>query len=103
MPQELSEVIARLIWGSTLLARPNLFPCERVRRGGSSIHDAYKSGVRFVASPKSVSVREGVPEELPEVIARLILGSTLWARPKFGEGAPHVCPGAMRPLTLMSA
>ena len=83
--EELPAVIARLIRGSTLWARPDLCPCERVRRMN------YLDPCRILGSASwpfhnLSSVREGVQEELPAVIARLLRGSTFWARPDLFPG-----------------
>ena len=55
----------------------------------------------FVASPQSVSVREGVPEELPRSMAHLSRGTAL--RPlynllPYGEGVPEELPEVMARL-----
>ena len=73
--------MTRLSRGLRLWPPPNLFPYERVRQSSFNDPWASESGVRPVASPRSVSIREGVPQELPEVMARLIWGYLLWALP----------------------
>ena len=83
------------ILGFAFVASHDLFLGKRVRSEAIACRIL---GSAFEASPRSVSGREGAPEELSEAMARRIPGSAFAAAPRFvpgREGAPEEPSEAM--------